>query len=183
MVDAMLQSLDVISFNLWQVLISLANLLVLYLILKHFLYKPIRKALEKRQQTLDEEYSKAEGARASAQQYEADWNGRMQTAEAEADRIVTASEARAQERDRAMLKDAKQRAGEIIRQAEAEAELEKKKAGQEIRQNIIDLSALLAEQVLPGQLDEEGHEALIDSVIRELDKTGSDGAAGYRGRG
>lgn len=177
----MLQTLEVISVNLWQVLISLANLVVLYLILKHFLYKPIRRALEKRQQTLDEQYGKAEEARQSAEKYEADWSGRMQTAEAEADKIIAASESRAQERDRAMLKNAEKRADEIIRQAEAEANLEKKKAAQDIRQNIIDLSAMLAEHVLPEQLDQEGHEALIDSVIRELDKTGSDGYAGYKG--
>ncbi len=33
-----MQSLDVISVNLWQILISLCNLLILYLILKQFLY-------------------------------------------------------------------------------------------------------------------------------------------------
>ena len=41
-----MQSLDVISINLWQMLISLCNLVILYAILKKFLYKPVRKALE-----------------------------------------------------------------------------------------------------------------------------------------
>ena len=47
------QSLDVISFNLWQVIISLANLLILFLILKKFLYKPVKNIMAKRQSELD----------------------------------------------------------------------------------------------------------------------------------
>ena len=35
------QTLEVISINLWLVLISLANLAILYAILKKFLYKPL----------------------------------------------------------------------------------------------------------------------------------------------
>ena len=41
-----MQNLDVISINLWQVLISLCNLLLLFLILKKFLYQPVRKLLD-----------------------------------------------------------------------------------------------------------------------------------------
>ena len=39
-------SLDVISINLWQILISLCNLLILFLILKKFLYKPVRRVMQ-----------------------------------------------------------------------------------------------------------------------------------------
>lgn len=41
-----MQSLEVFSLNLWQMLISLCNLIILFLILKKFLYKPVRRALE-----------------------------------------------------------------------------------------------------------------------------------------
>ena len=41
-------NLQIVSFNLWQVLISLANLTILYLGLKKFLYKPVKAVLENR---------------------------------------------------------------------------------------------------------------------------------------
>ena len=48
-----MQSLEVISFNLWQMLISLANLVILFWILKRFLFKPVKKVLAQRQAELD----------------------------------------------------------------------------------------------------------------------------------
>ena len=45
-----MQNLEVISINFWQMLVSLANLLILFLILKKFLYAPVLKALDQRRQ-------------------------------------------------------------------------------------------------------------------------------------
>ena len=44
-----MQSLDIISVNLWQILISLANLLIIFTILKRFLFKPVQKVVADRQ--------------------------------------------------------------------------------------------------------------------------------------
>ena len=45
-----LQTLDVISVNIWQILISLANLLLIFLILKKLLWKPVKKVMQQRQE-------------------------------------------------------------------------------------------------------------------------------------
>ena len=47
-----MQSLDVISVNIWQILASLANLVLLFLMVKKFLYKPVKKMLEQRQNAI-----------------------------------------------------------------------------------------------------------------------------------
>ena len=54
-----MQSLDVISVNLWQILISLANLLILFLIIKKFLYAPVKNILAKRESEIENRYSEA----------------------------------------------------------------------------------------------------------------------------
>ena len=61
-----MQSLDIISVNLWQILISLANLVILFLILKKFLYGPVTKMLAKRREEIDTQYTEAETANKSA---------------------------------------------------------------------------------------------------------------------
>ena len=61
-----MQSLDIISVNLWQILISLANLTILFLLLKKFLYKPVTKMLEQRQAEIDSSYNDAENAKKDA---------------------------------------------------------------------------------------------------------------------
>ena len=57
-----MQSLDIISVNLWQILISLANLTILFLLLKKFLYKPVTKMLVARRAEIDSQYSDAQNA-------------------------------------------------------------------------------------------------------------------------
>ena len=60
------QPLEVISVNLWQILISLCNLLLLFLIIKRFLYKPVKKVLAQRQAALQEQYDAAASAQTDA---------------------------------------------------------------------------------------------------------------------
>ena len=80
-----MQSLDVISVNLWQILISLCNLVIIFLVVKHFLYQPVRKMLKKRQETLDGEYA---AAALSMQQAEAEAAGMQRKARAEIRRDI-----------------------------------------------------------------------------------------------
>ena len=55
-----MQTLDVISVNIWQIVISLLNLLLMFLILKHFLFKPVNKILDERKQNVEETYRQAD---------------------------------------------------------------------------------------------------------------------------
>ena len=61
-----MQSLDVISVNIWQILISLCNLVILFLILKKFLFKPVQKVTQTRRAELDDIYSEAKAAQTRA---------------------------------------------------------------------------------------------------------------------
>ena len=60
------QSLDIISVNLWQILISLANLLIITFILKRFLFKRVQAVLTARQEQVSKIYGEAEESRNAA---------------------------------------------------------------------------------------------------------------------
>ena len=57
-----MQSLEVISINIWSILISLANLCILYMLFKKFLYKPVKATLNARQEAIDAQYRAADEA-------------------------------------------------------------------------------------------------------------------------
>ena len=61
-----MQSLEVISANIWQIIISLCNLVILFLLLKKFLYKPVREMLAKRKALIDGVYADADKAKSEA---------------------------------------------------------------------------------------------------------------------
>ncbi|MBQ7455982.1 MAG: ATP synthase F0 subunit B, partial [Clostridia bacterium] len=61
-----MQSLDIISVNIWTILFSLANLLIMFLILKRFLFKPVKKVMDERRQQVDDLFAQAEQSRSDA---------------------------------------------------------------------------------------------------------------------
>ena len=163
-----MQSLEVISINLWQILISLANLVILFLIVKKFLFKPVKKVLAQRQDVMDAQYSAAQEAQAQALADKDAWEHKMQSAKAEADAIMKDAASKAQIRGDRIVSDAREKADGIIRQAQTAAELERKKAEDGIKKEIVDVSAALAEKMLGREINAQDHREMIDSFIEGL---------------
>lgn len=81
-------TLDVISVNIWSILISLCNLLILFFIIKKFLYKPVRKMLAERQAAVDKVYSEADEALRSAEQDRLTYSQKLEQADSECDALL-----------------------------------------------------------------------------------------------
>lgn len=166
-----MQNLDIISVNLWQILISLANLLILFLILKKFLYKPVNNMLKKRREEIDGEYDAAQKANMAAQSSKNELEERLQNAKVEAEGIVKEAADAAALRGEKIITQAKAEAEGIITQANAAAELELKKAREDIKTQVVDISTAISEKMLEREINADDHKTLIDSVI---DKIGDD---------
>lgn len=163
-----MQTLDIISVNLWQILISLANLVLLFWILKKFLYKPVTAVLEKRRQELESQYEKADEALEQADASRRDWEEKLSEASQRADEILQRANDQATFRKERVIDEAKKEAEGILRTAKAEAELEHKKASDGIKREIVSVSGALAEKLLEREVKTEDHRALIDSYIEKI---------------
>lgn len=163
-----MQTLDVISVNLWQMLVSLINLILLFLIVKRLLYKPVKKMLETRQSTIEGEYNDAKAARDQALSDKKAYEEKLQDAKDEADKVIRSAVDIASVREKEILEDAKSKADGIIRQAEADAALEKKKAEESIRREIVEVSSALAEKMLEREVSADDHKQFIDSFIESI---------------
>lgn len=170
-----MQSLEVISVNIWNILISLLNLLIIFLLFKKFLYKPVRKVLDKRKTSIDEQYDAAKQAQESAEADKQAYEDKLSTVQDEADEMIKKAAATADRRSTKIIDDAKEKADGIIRQAHSEVELERKKASDDIKREIADVSALLTEKVLEREINENDHREFIDSFIQGIgDGNGTD---------
>lgn len=163
-----MQTQDIISVNLWQMLASLANLVLLFLIVKKFLYKPVKKMLETRQNTVEADYAAAAEARAQATAGQKAYEEQLAGAKAEADRVIRSAVELAADREQEMLTAARAKADGIVRQAQEEAALERRKAEAGIRKEIVEVSSLLAEKMLEREVSADDHRELIDSFINSI---------------
>lgn len=163
-----MQSLDVISINLWHILISLLNLVILFLLVKKFLFKPVKKMFAERQEALDKQYAAADEAERQANANRENWEKKLLSAENEADSIIKNAADTAKFRAEQIVEDAKAKADGIVQRAEAEAVLTRKNAAESIKREIVDVSAAIAEKMLEREVSAEDHRSLIDSFIDEI---------------
>ncbi len=163
-----MQSLDIISINIWHIVISLCNLLILYLVLKKFLYQPVKKVLESRQAAIDSRYRDADDANSEALRSKAQWEERMAAADEEAEVIVSRAVESANRQSSAILSDTSEKADRMMSRARAEADAERRKAEDDIRDRVADVSAAIAGKLLEREITADDHSDLIDSFISEI---------------
>ena len=163
-----MQTLDVISVNLWQIIASLLNLVILFLLVKRFLYKPVKKMLESRQSTIENDYNKAEEAKNQALADKKAYEEKLLTAKAQAEGVIQSAVDMAHSRENEILKEAKLKADGIIRQAEADAAMEMRKAEATIKREIVEVSTALTEKVLAREITADDHKQMIDSFIEGI---------------
>ncbi|MDD6051821.1 MAG: F0F1 ATP synthase subunit B [Clostridiales bacterium] len=160
------QTLEIVSVNIWQILISLANLTILYLLLKKFLYKPVKAVIEGRKASIAKDYADAESARSAANAARDEYAAKLATAHTEADEIIHEATVMANKRGDKIVAEAHQKADEIVRQGELEASMEKKKAMETIRQDITDVSAAMTEKLLGREMNTADHRSMIDEFLK-----------------
>lgn len=163
-----MQTLDVISVNLWDILISFGNLLLLYWLAKRFLFKPVQRVLAKRQEELDAQYANAAQAQTQADENRAMWESRLSGAQDEANSILQNAVETAKNREARILADAHARAEGIVSAARTEAELEMQNAADGVRRSIVEVSGALTEKMLEREINTEDHSRLIDSFLQDM---------------
>jgi len=162
------QTLDVISVNIWQILISLANLVILYLILRKFLFKPVHKFLDDRKQEVDGIYAQAEDAREQAQHDRTVYEDKLAAADSEAREVVRTAMTKANEMSDEILADTGREVARMKARAEADIAQERKRAANALKDDVAGLSMEIAEKVIGREIGEDDHRALIDDCIKEL---------------
>ncbi len=160
--------LELISLDIWHIAAAILNLLILTLVFKKFLFKPVMNILEKRQGEVDNIYRKAEETESLAERDRQLYEEKLAGAKSEADGIIKAATARADRLSDEIIENAKIKADETMKKAENEIERERKKARNELKNEISGISVQIAESIVKREIREDDHRELIDSFIEEL---------------
>ena len=162
------ESLNIISVNFFSILFSLLNLVIIFLIAKFLLYKPVKKMLQNRQKTIEDGYKRAEDAENEASLHKEAYETKLKDAKSEANDIINSAVITANARGKEIIDSAKEESQHIIEQAKENAELEIKRAEATIKGEIVDVSTKLTEKLLEREINENDHSDLIDSFINEI---------------
>jgi F-type H+-transporting ATPase subunit b len=124
--------------------------------------------MDQRQNEIDARYAAAEEAQSVADEHRKDWADKLSTADAQADAILQSASENAKYRGEKLISEAEARADGIIRAAQTEAELERKKATEGIKKEIVEVSEALTEKLLEREINTQDHRKLIDSFLKDI---------------
>lgn len=161
---------DLLTVN-WNLLFSFITVVVLVLILKHFFFEKVHRFMEARSEQVAAELEEAKKRNDLAEQRLADYEAQIAGAESEKREIIKNA-----------MEDAKVQAGEVLSQANEEAqklreknlreiERDKKIARKELQKEVGDLAVLAAGKILEQELDSKKQEAVVNKIIEEAEDT------------
>ena len=163
-----MQSLEIISVNIWSILVSLANLLIMFLILKRFLFKPVQKMMAARKQQVDQIYQDAKENRDSAINMKQEYEARLAAAREEADGLVRNAVQTAQRKGDAIVAEANSQASHLKQKAEQEIAQEKKQMLQDVRGEISDIAVSIASKVVEREVKKQDYDGFVVEFIKNV---------------
>jgi F-type H+-transporting ATPase subunit b len=162
-----LLSITDIGINLPLLVGQLLNFILLLVILKLFVYKPILKMLDDRRARIQEGLSAAERGREQAEQADREAQQQIETARREGQAIVAQAQAVGQRLQEEARQQAQQQQEAMLERARSEIQLERDNAISELRKEFADLTIAAAEKVIGQSLDRQAHQRLIEQALAD----------------
>ena len=156
---------EFLSIDVWSMINTWLNLLILLFLFKKFLYKPVMNMLSAREMEINRSYEEADKAREEALQMKADYEEQMKTAKEQAVDIVNRATKKANAKGEEIIGQAKEQAVAIAAKAQAETEQIRKKAAADMRNEMGEIAIDIAKAVLQKEIDPADHSRLVDEFI------------------
>lgn len=157
-----------ISIAPWTVIFQILNLLLLMVLFKKYLFKPVTEILKKRQAEIEGHYQEAQQAETDAKAMKADYESKMAGARQEADRVIKTATESANAMSASIVEEARTQADQLKRRAQTEIDLERRRAFDEVKGELSGIALDIASQVIEREVNEKDHEAFIDEFIKNV---------------
>lgn len=159
---------DFLTIDPTTILGTLLNTLILFLILKTFLFDKVNKVIESRKDEVAKTYADADEANKHAHEMEAEYEQKLSAAKEKSAEIVSEATKKAQSRSDEIIAEAKSEAKGIMDKAHSEIEREKKRAVNQIKDEITDIAFSVASKVVEKEITPDDNDKLIENFINDV---------------
>jgi len=157
-----------VGLDVWTTIFAWCNLLILFFALKKILFKPIKDMIDKRQNEIDSLYKDANQSKTEAEEMRADYEQKLEVASKKSDEIIQDATRRARLQGEEIVKEAQNQASATLKKAEAEIEMEKKQAINDIKDQVSDMAIAIAAAVVERDVDAKENADIVDSFIENF---------------
>ena len=140
----------------------------LFMFASHYLFNPVRKMLQDRQNKIKGELEPAAQDQESAKESRRLYEEKLAAVEKEAEAILADARKRGMENEARIVAEAKEEAAKIVDRAKVEAELEKKKMADEVKREMVAVASVMAAKIVAANIDANVQHELIEETLKEI---------------
>lgn len=156
----------------WQLVadacLTIIAIFVLVFLMSYLLFEPARKMLNGRREKIQGELESAKQNMEEASRLKEEYETKLKNIDKEAESILSEARKKALNNENQIVAQAKEEAARILERAHVEAELEKQKLSDEMKQEIILVASLMAGKIVSASIDTTAQNQLIDETLKEL---------------
>ena len=165
---AQVNNLPLVTIDPGTIVFTLINTLIIFILFNVFLFRPVGKILDKRNEMAAAEIAEAKRAKESAAKTEQEYIEKLAKAKEEAADIMKQATLRAQKREEEIVNEANQKAAEIKARAEENIERDKQRAVNNIKDEISDIVIMAASKVVEKEISTKDNEAIIADFLQNV---------------
>ncbi len=154
-----------LDVNIWNFIWSAVNIIILFILLKIFLFKPINKIMNERTRSIQDDIDSAEKSRREAEELKKQYADDLSGAKEEAQKIIMKAHDDAEAEKAAILKKSQEEASQIISDAGRTIENERRRVLQQAQSQIADLAIEAASKIIGENVDDEKNRRLVDEFL------------------
>lgn len=156
-----------LNFDFWSIFWAVLNILILFVLLRIFLFKPINKIMDDRTQSIQKDIDDAAKAKEEAEALKQQYADSIGEAKEEAGKILREAHEAAENERAAILNRSHEEAEKIVGAAGETIENERRRVIRQARAQIADLAIEAASKVVSANLDDEKNRKLVDEFLAE----------------
>ena len=163
-----MQVQELVGIVPWTFVAQICNLFIQVYLIKKFLFTPVNEILAKRRALADAEISDAKKAKDEALEMKSEYEKNMADAKSRSSEILAAAQKTAAIQSEEMLQETQKQVAAIKAKAESDIAQEKRKAVNEIKDEIGGMAMDIAGKVIEREISEDDHRKLIDEFIANV---------------
>ena len=156
-----------IKFEFWYIVETVINVLILFILLRIFLFKPINKMKADRTRTIQDNLDSAEKAKAEAEELRQQYEDSISEAKEKANQIIMKAHEDAESERSAIIRKSQEEAEKIVADADKTIENERKRVLRQAQSEIADLAIEAASKIIGENVDDEKNRKLVDKFLSD----------------
>lgn len=157
-----------VGLDIWTMIFAWGNLIILFLFLKKILFGPLQKVIDQRQKQIKDMYDEAQSDKDTAASMRAEYEEKLAAASAKGEEIIRTATTRAHKQEEQIIREANETAAKALRRADEQIEMEKKKALNQIKDEVSTMAVDIASAVIEKNLTAEDNREIVDRFIGQL---------------